>query len=270
MVEKWIYLWLVTLSFAISSGLHAVGQVKLANIIYHQGMLGDQVIFLFDEMPSCIYEPEILGFTNKQAGQDSKRAEFFLPFTDTSSASKKDYIYLKSVQHKGFVLNVEKAHRPVNGLRLHIQFDPQKTVCRCESCPLLLSQKAVIFNFYHKKALLQVTSAHSVVRWCKNSVHQPRVIITTGDSPSAGYQLGVRQAQKEKKTYFAQQLRHALTSAGCEVMLANSNNTDTSDTNRVNYANMMVQANLLISLGDQNGADSDGIVTTCLLNRASF
>lgn len=259
MLQKWR---LIVVAFILTqAGFCGATQSMLTRVLWHQTPLGSQLICLFTHMPSCVYEPELFFQQNKQKLSTIKRADFLVPFFRVSSDAQTDIDHINSTKNTEYSLDFKAGNRPVKSLRICVSYNPKKTVWQYQSCPSLLGQKALIFSFYSKKIVKTLGTRTSPLRWYKNSVHQPRILLAQEHS---------NKPDHEQENSIARHLANMLVREGCEVLTTENNRHPVFKTDWVNYANMVVQPDLLIAIGNSTESGSLRGPRVSTLNNKSF
>jgi hypothetical protein len=178
------------LSMMVTIALAQAGRPPTNEIVtmqMRQGLFGDSLEFF------CTQEPvyNVIPTRNENLSQRSvKKLVFFMPLTNVRK-NVQEYVELVNQQAQGvYFISCSPVSKPVKGVAFKIVYDDSKVNVAVRSLDiprealaqnnLLDSSKGIVFHFYDKNKLADVSSKRDSIlhyAYCSNTLLSPALII---------------------------------------------------------------------------------------------
>lgn len=168
---------------------------SLMKVFYHQGILGDKVVCYFDNKPLCNSLPKQDTFEKN----GKQKIEFFLPMAIIANNDARKMLQKvnNDAQREHYSINFAQEEKPVKGLKVSIEYDPNKIICDYTTCDSISNQKSLVFNFHNKKGVEAIQLHNgSILRTVFNHT-KPHIMLDFGHGGEDNGKIGCNMV-KEK------------------------------------------------------------------------
>jgi N-acetylmuramoyl-L-alanine amidase len=245
-VNRLLYLFLINgLSFTAS-----YIPTQLTKVFYHQGMLGDKVVCYFDKTPLCNTLPNLQ--EEIAPGSAHKKVEFFLPMAIlANNDARKMMQKLNDTKREHYRVKMSEEEKPVKGIKISIEYNPQYIVCDYATCDSISNQKSLAFSFHNKKALEAVQLHNgSILRNAHHNIlkSKPHIMLDFGHGGEDAGKIGYYMIkEKDINLQVGNKLAHLLKKKGYHVSLTRDTDVFVALDERTTKANTM-KVDLFLSL----------------------
>jgi N-acetylmuramoyl-L-alanine amidase len=240
----------------------AVALNSLDKVYHHKGRLSDKVACYFSKDQLCNHIPDKAN--EMQEGKQMLR--FFFPLAVIGSAECKQMVcQLNDARNENYSLRIESVTKPIKGLSLIVEYDPQKLGFEYETFTSIQKQPGVVFKFYHKDTLKEINEKTGALQQyaMNKKVH---VVIDNGHGGEDEGKVGCFNIkEKDINLSVGMKVAQLLRNQGYVVSLTRNIDRFVALEERTGFANNVAQADLFVSI-HSNGAPSasaQGIETFC-------
>jgi N-acetylmuramoyl-L-alanine amidase len=243
---------------------------KLTKLFYHQGTLGDQVVCYFDHEPLCNFMPE----TEKKGDEIGRcKANFFLPLTSLANNEARQMMQkVNNTIRNNYSIQMAEVKKPVNGIQVTIEYNPEKVTCDYSSCDTITMQKGLVFSFHNKPNLDEINEkTNFVLKYAAHKpVRSPLVMLDFGHGGSDSGKVGIANIlEKDINMHVGNKLATLLKKKGFRVLLTRNSDTFVSLDERTTKANT-VRPHIFVSLHSNAGPATASGIETYWTSRSSL
>ncbi len=248
---KYIFILSIILN-SVTTGFVYSSINYLQEVSLYYGNLVDGVECSFSKRPFCFCDKLLSSkaFQRCIAEDSGIEEEFFVPYAITSKKRLLSCIDKYSTQ--GYSLSFKAVKKPVKGIAITVKYNPKKVKFE-HNVTQALDPHSIFFKFYNKGAVEKVKEGHAQIRWLAMGKHQPRIVFDCSN-----IQSDTRYYKNE--IYLSNKLKKELISKGMEVFYTNHTSRVVGDDIKVGIANMLYQADIVLSLSVDNTSNYFTIV----------
>lgn len=212
----------------------------ITKVFFHNGALGDKIVFYFDGAPVCNQIPQKKAINQKD--KSKQQLMLFLPLATVSSSDvQKSIDKLNSAKSKTYFITIQEVHKPIKGINIEINYDPSLIIVDSKSCDVVSGQRSLVISFHNKQTLQQINQAtNQILHFASASGprKQKKVVIDFGHGGSDSGAIGVTGAQEKDVTFqVGNKLVGLLKKRGYDVCVTRADDSFIALDERTNQAN---------------------------------